>query len=177
MQCWSALHSTTCITGVIYFWLQYSAFFAAALRCINLADVSARQAPLLTSCVHVLQCRYFYAIGMLKVWQAHTEETAQQKMQRRLARQSSWGWLAKRWFILHSGQLLALTCFCAAMQLPSALGWLLVAGLVVVSYVLGGGRHQSAARQRADVVLAVVLSVVVALWIAVEYALQVGGGK
>ena len=111
-----------------------------------------------------------------------------------LKRQLSWSWLAKRCFIVHAGKVLAVTCLAAAMQLPSALGLLLVL-LVSLAALLplpkarsnrpattrrtGAGNSDRAARgtkaaggrHLASIAVAA-LQLLVALWLLVEYALQ-----
>ncbi len=95
-------------------------------------------------------------------------------MARRLAKQGSFAWLVRRFLILHSDKLVALACFCAAMQQPSATGWLLVLALAAL-WVSMDSCAVSARARRLHAGAAVALEALISLWILLEYVYQVSG--
>jgi hypothetical protein len=61
-----------------------------------------------------------------------------------LARQGSWGWLLRRWLVLHADMVVGAACFAAALQAPSALGLVLAAGSLIAALQHGYSNHSIA---------------------------------
>jgi hypothetical protein len=140
-------------------------------------------------------CRYFYALGGAVEWENVVSTPPAEAASLALKRQLSWSWLGKRFLILHAGKVLAVTCIAAAMQLPSALGLLLVllvsiAALLPLSstaladspgsgsntrssgWARGAQAATAAALQHAAAASVALLQLLVAVWLLMEYALQ-----
>jgi hypothetical protein len=89
-----------------------------------------------------------------------------------LKRQETLLWLCRRWLVLHAGKLLLVAAFCAAMQLPSAVGLLLVAAVAILAPTRQSPAlpARPAASGAAPVVLLQLLS---AGWLLACYVIQV----
>jgi hypothetical protein len=97
-------------------------------------------------------------------------------------RQASAAWLCRRWLVLHAGKLLLAACVAAAMQLPSAVGAVLVAGAAALAPARRGAAGALDAASGpggggGGAVPIVLLQVLSAAWLLACYALQVPAVK
>jgi hypothetical protein len=109
-----------------------------------------------------------------------------------LLAQCSWAWLARRALLRHAGLLLGAACLGAALQAPSAVGGVLLAGALISALPRGmylgccgggagsSGRPARAAAEatrgcgvRAPPVCVAALRLLAPLWLVASYALQV----
>lgn len=118
--------------------------------------------------------RFGYAIGTLDMQvQQQQPQSAEDAARDALKAQCGNFALVRRLLILHSGKLVALAVFWAAMQFPGALGWLLVAGLVATAPLLGGGRARDSQGRRLMTAALWAAGFLAAVWLVAQYAFQV----
>jgi hypothetical protein len=119
------------------------------------------------ACIYVF--RKLYSLGILHRQLAYAAVTEEEYQQQRVAKQWRLGAFFKRLLILHAPKLVVFVAFAAAMQDPSALGWVLVLGVVLIPPFVP--LHSTFATTAARAML-VAVYLVSALWLLVQFIIQ-----
>ena len=106
------------------------------------ATTTALLRPLLILMAIVVY-NYLYCLGTLhrQLENASMDDATYERV--RYTREFQWKAFVKRFLILHACKAVVVLAFAAAMQIPSAMGWILVMGIVIIPPSVGPGAPSS----------------------------------